>query len=192
MEEAFHFGPFSVVPVRRCLSRNGRVVPPGSRALDILLFLISHPGELKTNAEIVRQVWPDTFVDEANLRVHVSALRKALGDTQREPRFIANIPGRGYTFIAPVEHHGPRAASSLPPHKLQRERPESQIFGRDYSLATITDQLGKGRLVTVAGPGGMAKSTVARAVVSRVAGEGEVLSIDLSELELSGSRIRGA
>lgn len=182
MEEAFHFGPFSVAPARRSLSRNGSVVPLGSRALDILLFLVSHAGELKTNPEIVRHVWPDTFVGEANLRVHVSALRKALGDTQREPRFIANVPGRGYTFIAPVERRGPAAVSATPPHKLRPERPEPRIFGREHAVAAISDQLSKGRLVTVAGPGGMGKSTVARAVVSRVAGDDEVLWIDLSEL----------
>jgi len=65
-----------------------------------LLFRLSEPGALKTNAEIFSAVWPSTFVDDANLRVHVSALRKALGDTQREPRFIANVPGRGYCFVA--------------------------------------------------------------------------------------------
>lgn len=182
VEEAFHFGPFSIVPTKRSLSQSGSVVPLGSRALNILLFLVAHPGELKTNAEIVRQVWPDTFVDEANLRVHVSALRKALGDTQREPRFIANVPGRGYIFIAPVERRGPTAGSATPPHKLRPERPAPRIFGREHAVAAISDQLRKGRLVTVAGPGGMGKSTVARAVVSGVAGDNEVLWIDLSEL----------
>ncbi|MXN45611.1 hypothetical protein GR138_10430 [Shinella kummerowiae] len=62
----------------------------GSRAADILIFLAAHAGDLKTNAEIVRHVWPDTFVEEANLRVHISALRKALDDIQKEPKAIAS------------------------------------------------------------------------------------------------------
>ncbi len=181
-EEAFHFGSFSLVSARRSLLRDGSVVSLGSRAVDILLFLVSNPGELKTNADIIKQVWPDTFVEEANLRVHVSALRKALGDTQREPRFIANVPGRGYMFIAPVERRGPATVSSPSSHKPRPQRLTPRIFGREHAVAAIIGQLGKGRLVTVAGPGGMGKSTVARAVVSCFASDSEVLWIDLSEL----------
>ncbi|ACP23032.1 putative transcriptional regulator (plasmid) [Sinorhizobium fredii NGR234] len=181
MEDAFHFGSFSIAPARRSLLRNGSVIPLGSRAIDILLFLLSHPGELKTNAEIVRQVWPDTFVEEANLRVHLSALRKALGDTQREPQFIANVPGRGYRFIAPIERRGRAVVSSPSLLRLRAERPPPRIFGRERVVATILDQLGRGRLVTVAGPGGIGKSTVARAVVSNLTSDSEVLWIDLSE-----------
>lgn len=84
------FGPFTLAPARRTLLRDGRPVVLGSRAADILIFLAAHAGDLKTNAEIVRHVWPDTFVEEANLRVHISALRKAMDDVQKEPKVIAN------------------------------------------------------------------------------------------------------
>lgn len=184
MEEELQFGAFSIVPARRSLLREGSAVPLGSRAIDILLFLLNHPGELKTNAEIVRQVWPDTFVDEANLRVHVSALRKALGDIKREPQFIANVPGRGYTFIAPVNRRSNGAAPAVRPtlQKFRLERLPARIFGREQTIAAVTGQLTKGRLVTIAGPGGIGKSTVARAVIARGSFEGEIVWIDLSEV----------
>lgn len=162
--------------------REGSIVPLGSRAVDILLFLLNHPGELKTNTEIVRQVWPDTFVDEANLRVHVSALRKALGDVRGEPQFIANVPGRGYTFIAPVNRRRSGAPPAPAPQNFRPERLPARIFGREQTIAAVSGQLAKGRLVTIAGPGGIGKSTVARAVVARGSFEGESVWIDLSEV----------
>nr|WP_234827130.1 winged helix-turn-helix domain-containing protein [Sinorhizobium meliloti] len=111
-------------------------MPLGSRALDILSFLASHPGELKTNNEIVKQVWPNTFVDEANLRVHLSAVRKALGDTQRSPRFISNVPGRGYAFIAPLER-----TTRQPPHLSLRSRIRTpDAFPRAFSAGRKASQ----------------------------------------------------
>ncbi len=182
MAEEFHFGAFSIAPARRSLMREGSAVPLGSRAIDILLFLLHHPGELKTNAEIVRQVWPDTFVAEANLRVHVSALRKALGDIKREPQFIANVPGRGYTFIAPVSRRSNGAAPATASQRFRSERLPARIFGREQPIAAISGQLAKGRLVTIAGPGGIGKSTVARAVIAQGGFDGEIVWIDLSEV----------
>jgi predicted ATPase/DNA-binding winged helix-turn-helix (wHTH) protein len=183
LEEEFQFGAFSIVPARRSLMREGSAVPLGSRAVDILLFLLNHPAELKTNAEIIRQVWPDTFVDEANLRVHVSALRKALGDIKREPQFIANVPGRGYTFIAPVNRRSNGTAPAAVPQKFRIDRLPARIFGRDQTISALTSQLAKGRLVTIAGPGGIGKSTIARAVVASGNFQGEIVWIDLSEVE---------
>ncbi len=188
MEEEFHFGAYSIIPARRSLMRDGAAVPLGSRAVDILLFLLNHPGELKTNAEIVRQVWPETFVDEANLRVHVSALRKALGDIKREPQFIANVPGRGYTFIAPVTRRSNAAAPAASPPKFRPERLPARIFGREQTISAVTAQIAKSRLVTIAGPGGIGKSTVARAVIARGNFQGEIVWIDLSDVE-SGSLV---
>ncbi|CAH0339309.1 winged helix-turn-helix domain-containing protein [Rhizobium sp. CECT 9324] len=182
MEEELYFAPFSIVPARRSLLRDATIVPLGSRAIDILLFLVAHPGELKTNQEIVKHVWPDTFVDDANLRVHMSALRKALGDTKSEPHFIANIPGRGYTFIAPMERR-----SQPPPIKPAfapgpRDGDALRIFGRDQSIETILSQLEKSRLVTVTGPGGIGKSTVARAVASKSSNSLKVVRVELSDV----------
>ena len=183
LEEELQFAPFSIVPARRSLMRDGSVVSIGSRATDILLYLIAHPGELKTNQEIIKYVWPDTFVDEANLRVHVSALRKVLGDTKAEPHFIANIPGRGYTFIARVE----RRLAALPAEQFQaspdfRDVDLVRIVGRDQTIEAILSQLEKGRLITVTGPGGIGKSTVAKVIGSRLSDKIRIVRADLSEV----------
>ncbi|WP_109477257.1 winged helix-turn-helix domain-containing protein [Paraburkholderia sp. C35] len=73
---------------------SGRYIPVGSRAFDILVLLMGAGGKVVSIADILRQVWPDTVVEESNIRVHVCALRKALGDDER--RMIQTIPGRGY------------------------------------------------------------------------------------------------
>ncbi|WP_312991010.1 ATP-binding protein [Rhizobium populisoli] len=177
-----HFGSFTIIPGRRVLLRDGQPVALGSRAADMLIFLASHPGELKTNAEIIKHVWPDTFVEEANLRVHISALRKALDDTQREPKFIANIPGRGYTFIANiVPEQADQPTSIAPPSSVRNMPAGARIFGRNQSIASIAMQLQRSRLLTIVGPGGIGKSTVARAAAMGK-GVSETVWIDLSEV----------
>jgi predicted ATPase/DNA-binding winged helix-turn-helix (wHTH) protein len=154
-------------------------VPLGSRAIDILLFLISSPGELRTNDEIIKHVWPHTFVDETNLRVHVSALRKALGDTKSESRFIANIPGRGYTFVGQVSRHAHNPAEQMRANDFTNAG--TRIFGRSQNIEYILAQLQTGRLVTVTGPGGIGKSTVVNAVAERLGDEQGVIKIQLSD-----------
>jgi DNA-binding winged helix-turn-helix (wHTH) protein len=80
-----------------------RVGPPGSRALEILIALLERPGELVSKQELMARVWPNTFVEPANLTVHMSALRRALRDGRDGNRFIINVPGRGYSFVASIE-----------------------------------------------------------------------------------------
>jgi DNA-binding winged helix-turn-helix (wHTH) protein len=96
------FGPFRLFPARRLLLHVDNVVPLGSRALDILIALVERSGELLTKNELMARVWPSTFVEPANLTVHVAALRRALGDGRNGNRYIVNVPGRGYQFVAPV------------------------------------------------------------------------------------------
>lgn len=86
----------------------------GSRALDILIALITRPGELVTKRELMSIVWPDTVVVQANLTVNIVALRRALRDGQNGNRYIPNIPGRGYSFVAPVEFADEIKSSELP------------------------------------------------------------------------------
>ncbi|MDK1493784.1 winged helix-turn-helix domain-containing protein [Sinorhizobium sp. 7-81] len=168
------------------LLRDGQTVSLGSRAAEILVFLAQHPGAIKTNAEIIKHVWPDTFVEEANLRVHISALRKALDDTQRESKIIANVPGRGYTFIAKLSVDKAEAPAVVVPFFRSTSGSYApRIFGREQSIVQIATQLRRSRLLTIVGPGGIGKSTVARAVM---AGEGmpEAVWIDLSEVTQAG------
>ncbi len=100
-EETFVFGSFRLIPAQRMLIEDGKPLRLGSRALDILVTLVESAGETIGKDQLIAHTWPDTVVDEG-ARVHVAALRKALGDGQAGKRYIANIPGRGYSFIAPV------------------------------------------------------------------------------------------
>jgi DNA-binding winged helix-turn-helix (wHTH) protein len=96
------FGPFELSIGERLLRREGKVRPLGSRALDILIYLAKRPGELIAKQELIDHVWSDVIVGEGTLRVHVAAIRKALGDGEFGNRYIANIKGRGYSFVGSV------------------------------------------------------------------------------------------
>src|SRR5712692_3119553 len=96
------FGPFELSSRERVLRRDGVVLPLGSRALDILIYLAGRSGEVIAKQELIDHVWPDVTVEEGSIRVHVAAIRKALGDGQFGNRYIANIKGRGYSFVGPV------------------------------------------------------------------------------------------
>ena len=110
------FGPFRLLPTQFLLLEGGRPVPLGSRALEILIVLLERPGQLVSKQELMARVWPNIFVDPANLTVHMSALRRMLRDGRDGNRFIINIPGRGYSFVALVE------LSFVPHHKSQLGR----------------------------------------------------------------------
>jgi DNA-binding winged helix-turn-helix (wHTH) protein len=96
------FGPFRLLPTQFLLVEGDKPVPLGSRALEILIVLLERPGELISKQELMERVWPKVFVGLANLTVHISALRRALRDGRDGNRFIINIPGRGYKFVASV------------------------------------------------------------------------------------------
>jgi DNA-binding winged helix-turn-helix (wHTH) protein len=96
------FGPFRLLPTQFLLLEGDKPVPLGSRALEILVALLEHHGELVSRQDLMARVWPNVFVEPANLTVHMSALRRALRDGQNGNRFIVNIPGRGYCFVASV------------------------------------------------------------------------------------------
>ena len=96
------FGPFRLLPAQLLLLVGDKPVPLGSRALHILMVLLERPGELVTRQELMARVWPNLFVEPANLTVHISALRRALRDGRDGNRFIVNIRGRGYCFVAPT------------------------------------------------------------------------------------------
>jgi TolB-like protein len=99
-EAEITFGPFRLDVERRLLFRNSAAVPLRSRGADILCALAAAPGKLVTKDELMARVWPRETVGENTLQVHVSALRKALGEDVGGQRFIATVPGRGYRFIA--------------------------------------------------------------------------------------------
>ena len=100
------FGPFCLLPTQLLLREGDKPVPLGSRALEILIALLERRGELVTKQDLMARVWPDLFVHHSNLAVHISALRRALRDGRDGRRFIVNIPGRGYCFVASVDVSG--------------------------------------------------------------------------------------
>lgn len=162
------FDGFELSIGRRTLSRDGRNLRIGSRAMDILLLLAERPGELVTKEEIRARLWPDVFVEEAGLRVHVSALRKALSGPEGDP--IRTVAGRGYILAAPVtrfppQHPAPRPSFADHGLPLRLER----LIGRDAAVASLAQQVLEKRFVTVLGPGGIGKTSVALAVAAHLA-----------------------
>jgi DNA-binding winged helix-turn-helix (wHTH) protein len=100
------FGPFRLLPTQFLLLEGDKPVSLGSRALEILIALLERRGQLVSKQELMARVWPNVFVEPANLTVHMSALRRALRDGRDGHRFIVNIPGRGYRFVASVDVSG--------------------------------------------------------------------------------------
>ena len=100
------FGPFRLLPPQFLLLEGDKPVSIGSRALELLIALLERRGELVSKQDLMARVWPNVFVEPANLTVHMSALRRALRDGRDGHRFIVNIPGRGYCFVAAVDVSG--------------------------------------------------------------------------------------
>jgi TolB-like protein/Tfp pilus assembly protein PilF len=107
--ETFVFGPFRLSADRRELSSHGVPVQLGSRAFDLLLALARRHGQLATKDELMAEVWPDTVVEDNNLKAQISALRKVLCDEPEGSRWLLTVPGRGYRFVAPVERQASAA-----------------------------------------------------------------------------------
>jgi DNA-binding winged helix-turn-helix (wHTH) protein len=101
-EDMLSFGPFSLFGAERLLKKADEPIPLGGRALDILIALAERAGEVVTHKDLISTVWPDVTMENANLRFHIAALRKALGDGRDGARYISNIAGRGYCFVAPI------------------------------------------------------------------------------------------
>lgn len=176
------FGPFDLSVSERVLRRDGVALPLGSRALDILIYLSGHPGEVISKQQLLDHVWPDVTVEEGSLRVHVAAIRKVLGDGKFGDRYIANIQGRGYSFVGTVAGVGDRAADNAP-RRYQGALPARprRMVGREPVLSEVMDNLRAQRFVTLLGPGGIGKTTIAVAAGHAIAEEfgGDVYFVDL-------------
>jgi predicted ATPase/DNA-binding winged helix-turn-helix (wHTH) protein len=177
------FGPFELSIENRLLTDGANVVPLGARAMDLLIALVEQANGVVGRKTLIERVWPKKGVEQVSLRVHISALRKALD--QRDPgrRYIANIPGRGYSFVVPVT-----LVSSPPPVELSsRSRLPARLkrmLGRKDALAAIQLKLAEQKCVTIVGPGGIGKTTVAIAVAHEMNAvfNSQVHFVDLSAL----------
>src|SRR5216684_2758819 len=192
--ERLKFGEFELAPVARALWRHGEEIRLGSRALDILIALTSRPGQVVSKDDLTQMVWRGAFVDETALRVGISAVRKALGNGG--DRYIATVAGRGYCFVHDVETTTAKPAPE-PPHfkRLSPQRLPAQIarvVGRDDVIAGLVAEATRRRLLSLVGPGGIGKTTVAIAVADRLhAGFDAVTFVDLAPIE-NGTQIAAA
>src|SRR5580704_15703737 len=171
-EPVISFGPYRLLAAQRLLLEGDTPVRLGSRAFDTLAALVERAGEIVSKEELIARAWPQTFVEESNLKIQVSALRRALGDGHAGNRFIVTVPGRGYNFVAPVSLEEP-ARAALPPtiapagvHNLPLA--VTRMIGRDEVVVVLVSRLSRQRLVTVVGTGGIGKTTLALAVAERM------------------------
>ena len=187
-EHEISFGPYRLLAGRRLLIEGQKPVRLGSRAFDILAALVERGGEVVSKEELIARAWPQTFVEESNLKIQVSALRRALGDGQRGHRYIITIPGRGYNFVAPVRReqasHPPPAVSVPPTSPNNLPYAVTRMIGRDEAEAALVRRLSRERLVTIVGAGGIGKTTVGLAVAERMMASFEhgVWLVDLAPL----------
>ena len=186
----YRFGRFSLEPAEHRLLADGKPIHLGARAFDLLVVLAAHAGRLVTKNELLSLVWPGLVVEENNLQVQISALRKLLG-----PSALATIPGRGYRFELTVESTGgaggaaaagrtapadeaprstaPQAAVPAAEQRIATNLPARlpMLYGRTDDVDAIKRLLAQHAVVTVAGAGGIGKTRVAQAVAGQVASE---------------------
>jgi predicted ATPase/DNA-binding winged helix-turn-helix (wHTH) protein len=149
------------------LTEDGRPLRVGGRALDILIALVQRHGEVVGKSELLKLVWPNTFVEEDNLKVHVSALRRAMGDGSAGKRYIVSAPGRGYAFVAPITFEFiDEKIEPAPQKKRSHNLPTllTRLIGRAAAVARLGQQIERHRIVTIVGPGGIGKTSVALSV----------------------------
>lgn len=162
------FGAFRLHPDRHLLFKDNKPVALGSRALDILIALADRAGELVTKDELVTRAWPNTVVEESNLRAQIALLRKALGDSGGAAHFIVAVPGRGYRFVAPISSSvvadGTEAASA----QTNLPRLLRSPIGREEAIKAVRGRFQRYRLTTIVGPGGIGKTTLGVAVAEQL------------------------
>ncbi|OPA90349.1 transcriptional regulator [Pseudomonas fluorescens] len=171
-DQAVHFGPYRVHPRQRLVLEAGRPLRLGRRAVDILLVLLEHAGNVVSKQELIARVWPKSVVEDGNLRVHMAALRKALGDGQAGQRYIVTVAQRGYSFVAPLSIEPmtlpTEGVPQRPSHNLPLRR--TRMIGRQALIDSLVQQLPVQRFITLTGAGGIGKTTVALRVAEVLIG----------------------
>lgn len=154
-DQAVHFGPYRIHPRQRLVLEAGRPLRLGRRAVDILLILLEQAGNVVSKQELIARVWPRSVVEDGNLRVHMAALRKALGDGQAGQRYIVTVAQRGYSFVAPLSIEPmtlpTEGAPQRPCHNLPLRR--TRMLGRQALIDSLVQQLPEQRFITLTGAG---------------------------------------
>src|SRR6201993_2265732 len=178
------FGPFELSIANRLLTNGAKVVPLGARAMDLLIVLVEQANKVVSRRTLIERVWGERGADQVSLRVHISALRKALAQGDPGRRYIANVPGRGYSFIVPISAPSLQTSEPNPASRSWLPVRLTRMVGRKGVVAEIRTRLASHRFITIAGPGGIGKTTVAVAVAHEMRSgfDGQVRFIDLSPL----------
>jgi predicted ATPase/DNA-binding winged helix-turn-helix (wHTH) protein len=173
-EVRLRFGSFTLWETQRRLERHGQAVRLGARSFDLLLHLVTRAGELVSKDELLAAVWTGLVVEEGSVRVHMSLLRKALGKPEASDgcrEWITTIPQRGYRFNGKVVRGQPddTSSSAASPATLFASLPVrlTELVGRDVDIDRVIEAFGNHRLVTIVGPGGIGKTSVAIAAAAR-------------------------
>jgi len=169
------FGPFRLYPVERRLERSGESIAIGSRALDILVVLVKEAGSVINKRTLMTKAWKNIVVDESNLRVNIGLLRKILGEGENGARYVANVPGRGYSFVAKVTRLNVMARLELKTDQRASgdavPRRSGQMVGRGSDLCLLANAILLHRCVSIIGSGGLGKSMLAAACASHLQAE---------------------
>ena len=156
------FGPYTLDPIARSLTQKGEPVAIGGRALDLLIALVDRRGELVSKKTLLAIVWPAMSIEEDNLKVHIMALRRALKDDGRT--YVVTVPGRGYTFVAPVEVE----ASGVPAHEAAHSArsADEQVVTTRYARSRLTYRIGV--LHSLSGPLALSEGAIVDATLLAV------------------------
>lgn len=142
IRDLYEFGEFRLDATERTLMRGSEIVPLPPKVFDTLLVLVENSGVILAKDELLRTIWPDSFVEESNLAQNISQLRKALCENSSEQRFIETIPKRGYRFVAPVK----KAQSAIPEFAAIRQSGTSIFEEDDLSVEGVEIEEGKSHL----------------------------------------------
>ena len=171
------FGPFHLVPSRRMLFYGDKPVRLGEPSYNVLLALLEAPGTVIDQETLIARAWGTIHVDETSLRTAVAGLRKAFRDAGSSRPYISTISRRGYSFVEAVIRTGPSPVLGALPAQL------AKVVGRDEFIAAVVEDMAAHRLITIAGPGGIGKTTAALGAARRAMVEHLVDSVAFVDIE---------
>ncbi len=168
MGSAYEIGPFHLDPALGVLTRAGVPQPLGARSVAVLAVLVRHANEYLSKAAIIEAAWPGLVVEESNLAVQVSAIRRVLAQAPGGERWIETLSRRGYRFVGPVAEAAPPGPARADRERSNLPSPLTSFVGRERELVEIKRLLPDARLLTLVGGGGIGKTRLALQVAAEV------------------------